>query len=742
MAEKKQNFNFISQESVIVGEKDYFSTYDVILKITEILEIGNKTKNIQIIGLFDAFGEGKSSLLKTLREVLKEDFKDKNYCFIELDLWKYENNELKNEFHKVFYNEKSNYFTTDFLAGLTFTIASKIPLVSNVAPEFTNKKFIENKITDDYFAYGLKEKIRKKIRKENCKKSKEGKEAIPIIVIENMDRLTIEEKITALSSIYNYRESFNSHIIIALDPDSVRETTKYFESLIHKCFTAYMYITPKTKYILREYVYDKLPKNKVFMLGIHNKLVDMILTQYPLSLREVNHCINTYIMSFVGKGDCNLKLFMAILQVQYHQLYRAISQNPYILKKFIHHANDSAFNGYSDYNIDEKQTYKLNLLIKSLGNLDFKNKKMLTILSPLNKELLEEPLKKEKYDLSESIIYIELLRKAELEKDVIGEIERTIRKNQFTVDELDKFLTEVIKDRATFINFFESQSFEEIDRKLQVFKKSDSSSFLETILSYNIEKINDYTFYDNYTKTMKVFRLALKENKYGHLLTHRILENFQLARKLIEDNITNDNKIESGISIEDSNYFVVKLKRLSFIKKILYTTHFFEATDSTTILTLEDIIINSIRDLDIKKFESIEKFKQNSIERFYLEAIPTDRYKLATVDLIIDIIESQLFESITISKKVNFYKMVFENGDLTQDDNFSFIIQKFSLLLNESFLIEDLETVIEILEKVKFIKNSLSDIHPLVLKKFITDNCEEFGNYDESVNERLLNIKL
>ena len=162
-----------------------------------------------------------------------------------------------------------------------------------------------------------------------------------------------------------------------------------------------------------------------------------------------------------------------------------------------------------------------------------------------------------------------MLRKAQLEKDVIGEIERTLSENKFTVDELDKFLTKVIKDRVTFINFFESQSFEEIDTKLQVFKGRNSSSFLETILSYNIEKINDYTFYDNYTKTMKVFRLALKVNKYGHLLTHRILENFQLARKLIEDKITIDNKIENGIKIEDSNYFVLKLKRLSFIKKIL-----------------------------------------------------------------------------------------------------------------------------------------------------------------------------
>ncbi len=46
------------------------------------------------------------------------------------------------------------------------------------------------------------------------------------------------------------------------------------------------------------------------------------------------------------------------------------------------------------------------------------------------------------------------------------------------------------------------------------------------------------------------------------------------------------------------------------------------------------------------------------------------------------------------------------------------------------------------LEKIKFIENSLCDIHPLVLKKFVSDNGEEFGKYDEMINEKLLNIKL
>lgn len=723
---KIQEKKLHSQEPCIIDcDNDFFDTYPTIEKIERLLKNGDITNGVQILGLFDAYGEGKSSLIHTL----KHQHKNK-YCFIELDLWKYTNNDIKKDFHKVFYNETSRYFIFDRIRNTIFNLLSKVKKFQSLSEILVNKSFIEYKMTDDYFAYGLNAKIRKRKKKENCKKRK------TVILIENMDRLTIEEKVTALSSIYNYRNSFESHIIITLDPDSVQNTTTYFEKLVYKCFTAYMYFTPKTKHTFRQYIQKQLlildelkSENKEESEEIHQSLTEMLLTQYPISLREINHCINTYVMNFIGENAHNLKLFMAILQVQYPQFYRAISQNPYILKKFMLHANDSAFNEYSDYNIPEEQAYKLNLLIKSLGDLHFEDisKDILFVLSPLNKDFLQ----KNTYDLHESIMYIELLRKAQLEKDVITKIEKIIEENDFSVNELDKFLTEVIKDRTTFINFFESQNFEEIDKKLQIFSDSDTSLFLETILSYNVEKINDYTFYDNYSKIMKIFKKALEEKKYARLLIQRILENFQLARQLIHDNVT----------IEDSNYFVLKLKRLSFIKKILYTTHFFEATDTTTILTLENIIKSSIVDLDMNKFDKIENFKQKSIESFYLEAIPTNRYDLSSVALILDIVESQFFERLNVSKKVKFYEMVFDNATLMGDDNFNLVIQKFSTLLNELFLITDIEIVIEILEKIKIIDFDLSGIHPLVLQKFIKDNCELFGKYDEELNKRISGLE-
>jgi len=721
---KKEKQVLISQEPIYI-ENDFFNIYDTIYEIEKILSIRDISDGIQIIGIFDAFGEGKSSLIKTLKHTLKKEYQNKNYCFIELDLWKYENSELKNEFHKIFHNEKSNYFASDYFAGWTFSVASRIPITSKLAPEFYNKKFIETKITDDYFAYGLKNKIRQKKRKENCKNINR-KKPIPIIIIENMDRLTIEEKSIALSSIYNYRDSFESHIIIALDPNSIRNSTAYFESLIHKCFTAYMYLSPKTKHTLKKYIEYQLPKISTNQQSIHNNLTEMLLTQYPISLRELNHCINTFIMSFTEKRkEHKLQLFMAILQVQFHQLFKAISQNPYILKKFIYHANDSDFDGYNEYGLDKEKAYKLNLLIKSLSELKFDDKTKLSILSPLNKKFLS----KKKFDLNETIIHIELLRKAKLERDVIEHIEKSIKSESFTKDKLDKFLTKVIKDRETFINFFESSNFEEIFNILEVFKSGQERQFLEMILSYSVKGINDYSFYDNYIKTLCIFQRALKEQKYSNLLIHRILENFQLARKLVEENIT----------IESNEYFVNRLKKLSFINKILYTTYFFNSLDSTIILTLQNIITKSIRDIDTERLNKIDKYKQDIIEDFYLKSIPNGRYSLATGELIFDIIRSSIFKKISKSQKVAFYIRTFNNNELLTQDSFELVIAEFSKLLNETFSIGEVESIIEILLKIKAL-SKLELINYLVLKKFISDYSIEYGQYDEKFKVRLLKL--
>ena len=724
-------FGFVSQEPVII-KKDYFSAFDTISEILKAIEIGNKTEEIKIIGLFDAFGEGKSSILKTLKEVVKEDFKDKNYCFIELDLWKYENSELRNEFHKVFHNEKSRFFRSDFYAGLFFSFIDKIPFIENIPiissmiSSFKNKKFIENKITDDYFAYELKRKIRKKNKKENCKKDSSGNESIPIVIIENMDRLTIDEKITALSSIYNYRDSFNSHIIISLDPDSVRGETSYFESLVHKCFTSYMYIPPKTKFTLREYIQDKLLNYETLNSDEINNFTDILITQYPLSLREINHCLNTYIMKLNNADNNELILFMAILQVQYHKLFKAISQNPYILKSFLSSAHDSNFNGYIEYDIKKEQIYKLNLLIKNLDTLDFYCHDTLSILTPLNKEFFKEL---DSFNLSQSVVYIELLRKANLNKEVIEELEKLTTNWKYEDKALESFLTEIIKDRDTFINFFQSSNYEEIFNIIQRAKtEGNKSIFFQMMLSYSIESIDDYIFYENYVKTVMLFKDLLVDSNYRDMLILRMLENYQLTRTLLEKRIV----------IELDEFFLTRLKRLSFINKILYTIEVFKILneDSTTLRTLQNIIVKSIRDIDVEKFNDIERYKQKNIENFYFDEVPRNNDIFITGGLILDIIESSLFERLDSSAKVTFYGKIFDNSKLTNDEYLDSIIQKFSILLNESFLIDDVIIIVEIIEKIQTI-DLLGDINELVLKKFICDSLDKFGKYDDDLRDRL-----
>ncbi len=588
----------------------------------------------------------------------------------------------------------------------------------------------EQQHIEKYFRNSLRDKVRKK-REKFCENGK-----VPVVIIENMDRLTIEEKVIALSSLYNYRDYFESHIIVALDPKAINQDTSYFETLVHKCFTAYMYLSPKTKYTLRNYIEAQLPKiindkNLIQdeMEQINETLVEMLLTQYPISLREVNHCINTYIMSFKGEEEYSVKFFLSILQVLYPTLFHSISENPYILKKFIYHANDTDFDGYKEYGVEEEQHYKLNLLIKSLEDLNVE--RVLHILSPLNKEFFQN----ETFTINDTTIKIELLRKANLEKDVIFEIEQLVRQTTISAKEFNKLLTDIVKDRQTFINFFQSQNFEEIYVVLEdIVKNTEKVSFLETILSFSVEGINDYSFYDNYSRTIKLYTPRV-DKKFSRLLIQRFLENFQLARRIIEEDIVFNNS--------SAEYLITKLKGLSFIKKILYITYLFPVidgiNDTVTIVTMNNIIESSIRDIDMKKLENIEKYQQEIIKNFYIKDISMGRYKYASVDLILDITRSSLFSSLSISEQIEFYENCFNNDEFINDEEFVVVVEKVSKVLIKELSIVDVERLVNIINRAKALDH-LESLHRLALKTFLKDSLTLYGEYDEGLKGNLMRL--
>jgi len=721
---KEDDNRLLSQEAYGVENncnKDFFGVHPTIKEIIKVL-IPNKDnpefiKDIQIIGLFDAYGEGKSSLIKTLKEQY-----NKKFSFIEIDLWQYENDEIQHDFHKVFHQQKARYFKSQKALNTVYNAGQKVRKFKGVSEILATKRSFEIENSDGYFTYGFLG-LRNSVRKYRKRQYKKG--TTPVLIFENMDRLSIEKKVSALSSIYNYRDSFQSHIIIALDPDAIRNTTTYFESLVDKCFTTYMYLTPKTKYVLKQYIQEQL--SKVSFVEV-DYLVEMLLTQYPSSLRELNHCINTFVMSYKGQENIKLVLFLAVLQVHYPQLYKAISQNPYILKKFIHHANDTGFNGYSEYGIENEQRYKLNLLIKSLGDIKVDDKNILSILSPLNRAFLI----KNDSTLDDWIVRIEFLRKAYLEKDVMIEIENFVKTDGYSFEEFDKFFSEIIKDRRTFINFFQSQNFEDIFLVLKgIMFETDEVSFLETILSYNLEEIDDYSFHENYRRTIELFlSIIYLDKNFSELLVQRMLENFQLTREMIE----------KGVVLESNEYLVTKLKQLSFVNKILYITYFFPTIngthDTNSIETVNNIIESSIRDLDIKKLENIEQYKQNIIKNFYLKDIPIGRYPYAKIELLIDIIESTIFEQLSSSEKIQFYNSVFNNHELIKQEDFDMVVSKLSKLLYEELTIEDTDIMVEILIKVKALEMT-SMISHLSVKKFVVDSLELYGKYDKELRGKL-----
>lgn len=706
--------NLISQEPVLIDNKnDFFGVENLINKIKKL--ISGKEKHI--IGIFDGYGEGKSSLIKTLKN------RSDGFCFIDFDLWLYEKDELSNEFYKVFSEEKGKYIFKDKVFDSFFRFTQKYNRTRNLAEIYvTNKSLERNFLLPTYFA--IKKKLSKK--RTNCPNNKKH-----IIVIENLDRLTIEEKVIALSKIYNYREYIDTHIIITLNPDSI-ENNIHFENLVHKCFSIYFYLNPKTKESLFEYVKNQLQKMEC---KNSEKLCNILLTQYPISLREINHCLNNFCVLKNTKDINNIKLslFISILQTLYPFLYKAISKNPFILKRFIEDINDVNFHAYKEYGIDKNQAYKLNLVLYEIKDILNFEEGLISIFSPLYKQ--------------NSIIgKLELLRKAKLYDDILIEI-----KKQINVDESSKikFITEAIKDKKGFVNLFESEDvFSEVYSFLEKNNTEDEAVYkelLKTVFICDIQDIKDSFFYDNYLKIIELFCDRIKKDReLKRLLIYRLIVNQILIKKVI----VSKECIELFKDIFISEKFTRELKKLDFIKKIIYLSYIVPYINSVDIGTDEislfmDIMQNGITNLDKNHLDSLGIDERKIIIYFYTEGIFKNFYVGSS--FMIEILDSPLFQYLDLSQKINFYEKIFTKDEFINDENIDFIIDKFFALLEiEDLSILQVKKITDILLNNILLRIDNFDIYEnfIFLKKFVKDNKEKFILYDATLQNNLNLIDL
>jgi len=438
----------------IEKSQDTFGFYDIVHSIKDIL----KKNNNPIIGLFGGYGEGKSSVIETLKaENRKKD--TSTYCFIDIDLWKYERDEIRFDFNKVYHSNKSRYYNSDSMASFIFDYAKLLGGAgTNVANIYTTKRGISHRNYAHYFKHNdVKQSIDEQ-RKEKCKA--EGK---AVLIIENLDRLTTEDKIFALSTLYNHRDFIDLPMIITLDPDSVQEDSIYFENLINKVFTAFIVMPNKTKTLLSTFIKKEfLSCGKINLSGT---LTDILLTQYPITLRQIKHIINNFFILYDLKDDSakqKISMLLAILQSNFPLLHSKISKNPFYIEIFRNKSIDIYKNIYNEFEITQEESYKLNRLFREIGSIDIMQPEILKTVSPLfdfDKEDIRNynnsnylPILEKNNKLK---IVIELLNEAHYEEEIIS-ILTTITQNskKENKDRIIELFLEGIQNKETFKQFF------------------------------------------------------------------------------------------------------------------------------------------------------------------------------------------------------------------------------------------------------------------------------------------------
>ena len=344
---------YIDREFELTQESDLFGSWELVEKIEK--EIEKAGRSYVVIGIFGAYGEGKSAIVKAL---------EKRVGILEVDVWKYEVYDIENALHRIYNMEKDISTSFGNLKQSFMSIGSKSGLKSSLYGLNFTLPVPSSGLHGGYTAYQYKlhkEATRSLI--DGFKKIIRYQKSVKAICFENLDRCSIEKKIELLSSVHKLQEWFDKPILIAIDPHAVDEQKKYFEDLVKKTFHTSYYVKQKTRADIDRYM-DSIG-------GFDQILRRYILSIYSLTPRDINYILNVYRCKCGNKrGGVSEEVMkrstalMSILHVEYRALYHHISKNPFFINRYIREAKrDIYLNLYEDFGYSDADAYRINHLL-------------------------------------------------------------------------------------------------------------------------------------------------------------------------------------------------------------------------------------------------------------------------------------------------------------------------------------------------------------------------------------------
>ena len=737
--------SLLSQDSKEIDVKeDIFGFLEIVKSIDKLIKYKN---NRDIIGLFGSYGEGKSTLIETFKKSYEE-----KYCFIYLDLWQYEKEELRYDFHKIYYNSKSRYYLSDNIVSSIFNYTKFSDLVKPLGEEFSTKRSVAHRHYRNFFKHNgiIKEIDRQKIRR--CKDKQ------PIIIIENLDRLTTEDKVFALSTLHNHKDYIKLPMIIALDPNSIKEQKEYVENLINKVFTAFILMPNKTKTRLKKFITSELKscgKN-----NLSESMSDILLTQYPITLRQIKHIINNSIIigEFKTDEEQKISIFMAILQSNFPLLHSKISKNPFYIESFKNQAINIYKNIYNDLKISKEDAYKLNRLFREIGSIDIMQPQILKIVSPLfyfsEEDIFyyreENYLKILEEDNNKLKIVIEQLNEAHYEERIITILLNIIEsKSEALNDNILELFLEAIQNKVTLKLIFLNSNYKIFSNFLLQNKFSDKNlmKLLNSILYFDYIEFEHDMIIDNIFNFIESLYMSKKirhSKKCNEALVSLSLRNRRFFKKFISKE---NSVIESLFKKSFLNINVyIQIESLENRERLFYFTKLIEVYKPH---------LNAEQDKEMIESYVTAMFEPNFLKgfindeelfKYYLNLF--HNYDYLTVKQCYDFLNSNYYGLLNNGQKIDFFKTIinaFYSGKklLNFEDKlaFSALIEKFITLLSQSekdFLV--LEDMLEALEQITAVDNFNLSRYDGLIKMIFVDIVEKYKFLDEAFLEKIINF--
>ena len=381
----------IPDEVINLSQKDLLGTKVYVEALKNIIK---NCDTPYTIGIFGSWGSGKSSIIKTLKEDLKDEEK---IGFFIYDAWKYSNDDFRRTFilelrktfgldtkdeEELFYKDKIEDIKLipkiDFISIIFFIITAGILILiygllsknwkSIVLPSFSfsalltwilsifRNSVVHHKIaimTPKLFApEKFEEKFKKSIEEiiKKLKNKKEEEKKI-IIAIDNIDRCHKEQVLEILQTIKTFLEIKNVVFLIPVDDAGLREFLEMpkidADEFLRKIFNLSIKIKNFSEKELYEYGI-KLAEKYEIDLPKKESVISLIcqeLTKNPRKIIQfLNHLQNEYHLAFlqekadlIPKGSVteNIEILtkLLIIKEEYPHIYERLIDNPTLIQQ-------------------------------------------------------------------------------------------------------------------------------------------------------------------------------------------------------------------------------------------------------------------------------------------------------------------------------------------------------------------------------------------------------------------------